>query len=143
MSIHPVHAFAILQKSKQVEFRKRPVCSDVSHILIYATQPIGAIVGAFAIVDQCTSHPNRLWDDFHEIGGISRDLFDTYYGEKESGTGIRIGQVYAMPDFVSLEDYFGWKRPPQSYQYADHSKAVDILEMAFKFPVLMDGLEVN
>ena len=39
MSIHPVYANAILTGDKKVEFRKRRLAADVTHVLVYATAP--------------------------------------------------------------------------------------------------------
>ena len=45
MSIHPRYAEAILSGQKRVEFRKRRLAPDVTTVLVYATQPVGVLVG--------------------------------------------------------------------------------------------------
>ena len=42
MSIRPQFAAAILDGSKRVEFRKRPLAADIGTVVIYATKPVGA-----------------------------------------------------------------------------------------------------
>lgn len=112
---------------KQVEFRKRPVADDVTHILIYATKPVSAVIGAFAIQAQETSTPERLWQMFGDIGGISWEDFWNYFWPGRNATGILIGEVYSSPNHIDIGTQLGVKRPPQSYQYITKLNAVDLL----------------
>ena len=64
MSIHPEYANAILAGRKTVEFRKRPIGDDVTHVIVYATAPTGAVVGAFTVTGQDTTSLTRLWETF-------------------------------------------------------------------------------
>jgi len=123
MSIQPSYAEAILQGSKLVEFRKRPIAGDVSHVLVYATKPIGGIIGAFAIAGQKTASPQKLWEAFHEIAGIDLDSFEAYYGTLDEGTGIEVGEVLVAPHAFSLLETLGLTRAPQSFQFVDSEKA--------------------
>ncbi len=40
MSIHPQYANAIVEGTKRVEFRKRPLARNVTHVIVYATAPV-------------------------------------------------------------------------------------------------------
>ncbi|WP_460839872.1 ASCH domain-containing protein [Nocardioides marmoraquaticus] len=132
MSIHPQYAQAILDGTKQVEFRKRPVADDVTHVLVYATAPVSAVIGAFTVTGQDVEHPKTLWRRFKKIAGISEDGFFTYYDGRVSGTGIRVGDRLAPAEPLPLTDTFGVARPPQSYQYLTGDIVEDVLsEMAF------------
>jgi predicted transcriptional regulator len=83
MSIHPEFAEAILNGEKTVEFRKRRIAEDVTHIAIYVTQPVSAIVGVFEVEGQLTTSPRRLWRAFHDAAGISRRHFFEYFGARD------------------------------------------------------------
>lgn len=129
MSIQPFYANAILQGTKRVEFRKRPMAHDVSHVLLYATKPVGAIIGAFVIAGQYTTTPERLWDTFHTVGGIGSDPFHEYYGELNVGTGIKVGEVLVAPRAFPLQESLGISRAPQSFQFVDSIKAKTLIDM--------------
>ena len=75
MSIHPVYANAILKvATNKLSFRKRRLAPDVTHVLVYATAPVGAIVGAFVIAGQETSTPASYGDGL-AVAGISHGKF--------------------------------------------------------------------
>ena len=119
MSIHPVYATAILDGTKQVEFRKRPIAHDVTHVIVYATAPVSAVVGVFEVSGQTTATPASLWQKFKQVAGISRDGFDAYFDGRDSATGIGVGTVTALDKPMCLRQDLGLARPPQSFQYVD------------------------
>lgn len=75
MSIHPRYAWAILEGRKTVEFRKRRLADDVTHVVIYSTVPDRAVVGYFTVEGQETSTPASLWGQFHDRGVIDESDF--------------------------------------------------------------------
>jgi predicted transcriptional regulator len=117
MSIHPQYADAIMAGTKQVEFRKRPLSDDVTHVLVYATAPVSTVVGAFTVTGQDTEPPKRLWRRFRKVAGISRDGFFAYFADRPHGVGIRVGDVLTPAVPLSLSEDLGVARPPQSFQY--------------------------
>lgn len=121
MSIHPQYAQAILNGTKKVEFRKRPIAADVRHVVIYATAPISAIVGVFSVTEQTTTSPRCLWTRFQKVAGIAHDGFNDYYAGRDLATGIGIGQVTTLAEPLYLEEHLGISRPPQSYRYLERS----------------------
>src|SRR5690606_16414773 len=42
MSIRPEYAERILAGTKRIEFRKRPLASDITDVIVYATTPVRA-----------------------------------------------------------------------------------------------------
>jgi predicted transcriptional regulator len=118
MSIHQEFADAILSGEKTVEFRKRPVASDVTHVAIYVTHPISKIVGVFEVRRQVTESPTRLWRRFRNVAGNSRQRFFEYYDGRSCGTGIEVARVHPLETPLTLGG-LGLARPPQSYQYLD------------------------
>lgn len=127
MSIHPRYANQILAGAKRVEFRKRPLARDVTHVVVYATAPVSAVVGAFTVEGQHTLTPGDLWNRFAEVGGIDSESFDAYYAGRAAGTGITVGQVLAPATPLGLRDRLGLTRPPQSFQYVGMDAAADLL----------------
>jgi len=130
LSIHPQYARGILNGTKRVEFRKRPLAEDVTHVLVYATAPIGAVVGAFTVDGQHTLSPRMLWRRFRDVAGIGWDDFQIYYAGRRAGTGIAVGEVLCPAEPLCLQQQLGIRRPPQSFQYvSSESAAGALLEM--------------
>lgn len=127
MSIHPVYAEAIMRGDKRVEFRKLPIREDVTHVLVYATAPVGAVIGAFTVIGQDTTHPATLWQRFADVSGITRVKFFEYFHARDVGTGIRVGEVLIPDRHLALSSSLGVTRPPQSFQYVAEHKAKKIL----------------
>jgi predicted transcriptional regulator len=121
MSIHPKYAHAILDGVKTVEFRKRPLSDDVTHIVIYSTAPEQSVIGYFTIERQEVGSPQRLWKKYAECGVIKREDFFDYYSGHDTGIGICIGSVTRLRRSLSLRSDLGIRYPPQSYQYIDHN----------------------
>jgi predicted transcriptional regulator len=123
MSIHPQYAQGILDGTKKVEFRKRPIAGDVTHVIVYATAPVSAVVGAFTVKAQHTQNPRTLWRRFRDVAGIAWTDFIAYYAGRTAGTGIAVGQVLQAPEPMCLRSRLGIDRPPQSFQYVSAETA--------------------
>ena len=132
MSIHPQYGDAILVGKKRIEFRKRPVHKKTHYVLLYATLPVAAIVGAFSVLDQLTGSPFQLWDDYSELGAIAKEDFNAYYSNCMNGTGIRIGEVYRLEEPVGVYCALGISKAPQSYQYVDFSRAMQLISLMIR-----------
>ena len=117
LSIHPRFAEAILTGEKRVEFRRTKFSRDVSHVAIYATQPIGKIVGWFEVAGIESHHPDDLWGKFQHCGGIDEDDFRVYYLGRETGYAIRVRQSRRLKQAKPLTAVCGDTRPPQSFTY--------------------------
>jgi predicted transcriptional regulator len=130
MSIHPEFADAILSGAKTVEFRKHRIADDVTHVVIYVTQPVAAVVGIFEVAGQLTTSPSSLWRTFRSVAGISRHRFFDYFGDRDHGTGIAVRRVYPFATHLSLADSTGVRRPPQSFQYLSADQGARVLLLA-------------
>ncbi len=116
LSIHPQYADAILSGEKKVEFRKAGFTKEVTHVVIYATKPIGAIVGVFETDGTIAESPTKLWKAFSHVGGIKRKDFYEYYSGRPSGVAIRIKKAKRLPEPVPLAR-IQKTHPPQSFNY--------------------------
>jgi predicted transcriptional regulator len=116
MSIRPEFAEQILAGTKRIEFRKRPLANDVTGVIVYATAPTKAIVGAFRVAGQDTRPPRDLWSEYSDVAGIAREPYLRYYAGRGLATGILVGDVYVAPAPLALS-YAGVRRAPQSFQY--------------------------
>ncbi|MBW3068974.1 ASCH domain protein [Actinomyces sp. 594] len=126
MSIHPAYARAILEGRKTIEFRKRRLAADITHVVIYSTAPDQAVVGYFTVNGQETSSPASLWRDFRDQGVISEDDFFAYYAGRSQATGIKVGEATRLRNVLPLSD-IGVSRPPQSFQYLPRDRFAKVL----------------
>lgn len=130
MSIRPEFANAILAGKKTVEFRKRRVADDVSHVLIYATMPVGSLLGWFSVARQDTESPRQLWVKFRSVAGISEQGFFDYFADRTVGTGIVVGACAEFDEPVALTALSQVQRPPQSFQYLTVAQTQEFLQLA-------------
>jgi predicted transcriptional regulator len=123
MSVHPRYAEAIMDGRKKVEFRKRPLASDVSVVWVYATAPVQRIIGCFEVDATVTAAPHDLWRQFASVGCIDRADFDRYYAGSSVGSGIRIGNVIRLEVPAPIRELLPSGVPPQSFAYVEPVEA--------------------
>jgi len=118
LSIKPEFAEKILDGSKKFEFRKGIFKnSEITTVVIYATMPVGKVVGQFQIADVLTDNPESLWNKTKRYAGISKSFYDSYYEGRDKAVAIKIGSVerFSAPQPISS---LGINiKPPQSYLY--------------------------
>lgn len=117
LSIHPRYAKAILEQRKTVEFRKKPLAPDITHVIIYATRPESVLLGYFKIKNQVIDTPKNLWKLRDTKKGIDRKAFFEYYGESKKGVAIHVETVTRFEHPLNLLEALGLYRPPQCMQY--------------------------
>ena len=121
MSIRPEFADLILAGQKQVEFRRTRVSERISHVVLYATEPVRAIVGFFEVKEIEEASPEELWERYEDVGGISEEKFRVYYKRSKMGVAIKVGRIVRLPVPLPLSSVEGLSRPPQSFQYIDNA----------------------
>jgi predicted transcriptional regulator len=119
MSLHPRHAEAILDGRKTVEFRRRPFAQTVDRVMIYATQPVGEVVGEFTVAHIDVASPAELWDRHGDFGAITRLEFDRYFEGALKGVAISVAHALGFAGRIPLSAVAPGLRPPQSYLYVD------------------------
>ena len=125
LSIKPQYANAILDGRKKVEFRKRVFARAVTHIVIYATAPIGRIVGWFKVGKTAEKSPAALWRSFSKVGGITAKDFNAYYKNAALGVAIGVSNPRRLPKPVAVSRVGA--TPPQSYAYLPPSALARIV----------------
>lgn len=118
LSIKPEFVEKILSGEKRFEFRKNIFKNkSVTTIVIYATMPVGKVVGEFDIDHVISDDPCSIWEKTKKHAGISKKFYDEYFEEKERAFAIAVGKVTQYEEPKSL-DYFGENIvAPQSYRY--------------------------
>lgn len=118
LSIKPEFADKILNGDKVYEFRKAVFKNkDVTTVVIYATKPVGKVVGEFTIEKIISSQPKDVWKITKNGAGISREFFDTYFKDRDMAHAIKINQVRRYKAPVDLFSILPSAIPPQSFCY--------------------------
>jgi predicted transcriptional regulator len=118
ISIHPRFATAILDGTKQVEFRKVGFKRQVTHVLLYATAPIQQIVGYVEVLGIDERSPVALWRRYHLVAGIERGAFFDYYKGKDIGFAVKVCRPKRLSRPFALGELHRGCTPPQSFLYS-------------------------
>lgn len=129
MSIRPAFSQRILSGSKRVEFRKRRLANDVTHVVIYETAPTMRIVGIAEVGHQVSASPHKLWSQYKSVAGIERAELLSYFSNCAEGVAIELGEVWQCESPVGLSSLSGVSRAPQSLQYLSRSDAHQLLAL--------------
>lgn len=118
LSIKPEFAESILEGEKKFEFRKSIFRNrNVTTVVIYATMPVGKVIGEFDIGEIISSDPVDLWNVTKKYAGISRDFFDEYFSERSKGFAISVRNPRRYDTPLSLHELLPGAFPPQSFRY--------------------------
>lgn len=120
MSIQPIYAKAIAEKTKTVEFRKKTFSKSVRRVFVYESYPTKKIIGFFEVTEVDEDVPEKLWEKYHKVGGITKENFDAYYSKHFIGFAIRIKEFYSFEEPLDPRNFDPDFRAPQSYCYIDN-----------------------
>lgn len=117
LSIKPEYVEKILIGTKKFEYRKKLFKkSGVKSVVIYASSPIKRIVGEFEIEKIMSGDIDVIWGRTYKYGGITREYYQSYFGDSKIANAIQIGQVTIYCKPMLLSDY-NIRRAPQSFCY--------------------------
>ncbi|CAN7642599.1 ASCH domain-containing protein [Phenylobacterium sp. LjRoot219] len=126
LSIKPEYVERIFDGTKRYEFRRRPYTNrNVKTVVVYATKPVGKIVGEFDVDDILGQAPDDLWRETAALSGISRDFFDAYFEGREVAYALKIGAVRAYAEPIAPEAVMENFTAPQSYMYLSDQAPAD------------------
>lgn len=117
MSIKPKYVNAIFDKTKKFEFRRNIPKKNVESIIIYATKPIGKIVGEFNIDRIIIDNPKELWNKTKDYSGINEKDFFKYFKDKDIGYTIKIGELLKYKEEIEPTEIIPNFKAPQSFMY--------------------------
>lgn len=122
LSIKPEFVERIFSGEKRFEFRKSLFKrDDVTAVVVYATQPVGRIVGEFEIAEILTDTPEALWRRTSHASGISKSFFDSYFEGRDRAHAIAIGNFRRFEKEIEPSELFADFNAPQGYQYLSDS----------------------
>jgi predicted transcriptional regulator len=118
LSIKPQYADKIFAGSKRFEFRKAVHRNpNVKTVVVYATKPVGKVIGEFTVSEVHSDSPTRLWKKTKAHSGISEIFFKEYFAGRERGFAIEVGKTELYPTPLELVEVLPNGCPPQSFVY--------------------------
>ncbi len=122
MSVHPKYAKQIIAGTKKVEFRRRAPRKVVSRMVIYATAPIGRVVGHAQIDEVVTGSLEGLWGAYCTVAGMSQEEFNDYFAGLNEGVALVLSDPTEVKDSTLAARILGDYNPPQSFAYMPAAK---------------------
>lgn len=120
LSIKPEYAEKILSGLKQFEFRKSIFRNRaVTTVVLYATKPVGKVIGEFDIEEVIAEKPSILWSMTSKFAGISRHYFNEYFRGKQTAYAIKVRQARRYETPLNLSAVLDCGVAPQSFCYID------------------------
>lgn len=121
LSIKPQYAEKIFKGKKKYEYRRSLFKrEDIDTIIVYATKPVGKVMGEFKIDRIIKEHPVELWNQTKGYAGILKKDYMEYFKERDKAfaIGIKSIQLYDQP--LELKDINpNIKYAPQSFMYIE------------------------
>lgn len=118
LSIKPEYAESILDGSKHFEFRKSIFKREgVEKVVIYATMPVGKVVGEFDVDGVLAMEPDELWNKTKKNAGISFSFFQSYFSGRNKGFAIKVKNPRRYDEPCELNEVIPNGAAPQSYRY--------------------------
>ena len=117
LSLHPVHADAILDGKKTVEFRRSRIPPDATDVIIYATSPIQKVLGRAKVVNYHEAAPSTIWRKHKSGGNVKKAFYDSYFSNAEQARCYVLSSPIRFNRGLPLKT-FGLSSPPQSFAYA-------------------------
>ena len=114
LSIKPEFAEAIFSGKKKFEYRKNIFKKNVKKIRVYATKPVGKIIGEFLIDEILKDTPQNLWEKTHQDSGVTKEFFMQYFQGKKIGYAIKIKEYTRYDEPKCPDSKF---IAPQSFVY--------------------------
>jgi predicted transcriptional regulator len=111
ISVRPTwaDAFFSYRNPKTIELRKGNFGTSLKagdSIVIYATMPVAEIIGTVNVVKCESLTVDRLWQESRQgmLAKVSRQQFETYYANQESGIGVWVGGKASLKTFFAVFD---------------------------------------
>lgn len=116
ISIKPEFAEKILSGEKRYEYRKQNFHRIVDKLVVYASHPVGKVIGEAKVINLLESDPETIWHETYTAAGIDKARYDEYFKGRDTAVAICLGEVKRYKKPLNLSDY-EIERPPQSYLY--------------------------
>ncbi len=117
MSLKPVYSDLILDGLKKYEFRRRIFSKSEGNVLMYATKPIGKVVGYFNFDRVLKGIPQEIWEKCQYSAGVTKVEFFRYFANTEVAYAIKINEVFKFQKPLDINEISKGSRAPRSFNY--------------------------
>ena len=117
LSIKPEYAEKILSGVKKYEFRKVIFKKDIDTVVIYATKPVGMVIGEFKVDDILRDQPHELWEKTKKYSGVTQSFFDQYFDGRTLAFAIQVKNPFRYHKPFDLKKFLPKGIAPQSFCY--------------------------
>jgi predicted transcriptional regulator len=124
LSVRPHYAESILAGTKRAEIRRqRPGIRPGTPVIIYATKPLGAVIGTANIDQVREGTPAELWDQYQQEVAVSQEEFDQYLSGTSTAYLLLLSGASRLNTPLTLDDMreTAHFQPPRSYRYVNHN----------------------
>lgn len=134
ISIRPSYAEAILAGVKTIELRRRiPAISLGTRLWIYATRPVGAVIGMATVECIVRGEPEEIWVQFGQQACIDRPAYDAYFDGAGEAIGLILAEVQRSIKCVEIERLRTIREgfhPPQVIMWISNQEARSLRRLA-------------
>lgn len=122
LSIKPQYVEQIFKGKKKYEYRKSLFKrNDIDTIIVYATKPVGKVIGEFLVGEIIQEDPVTLWKKTSKVAGIRKKDYMEYFKERENAYAIGIKSIKRYEEPLELRDIDpNIKYAPQSFMYVNY-----------------------
>lgn len=118
LSIKPQFVKEIFNGNKKFEYRKAIFKNEnIKTIVVYATMPIGKIVGEFEIDTILMAHPSDIWQKTKKHSGITEEFYDEYFSGRDMAYAIKIKSLNEYREPICPYTNNANFTAPQSFKY--------------------------
>lgn len=118
LSIKPEYVEKIFSGDKRYEFRKAVFKNkDVDKVVIYATKPVGKVVGEFDVGEIIKGSPDAIWDRTKTYSGITEEFFRCYFYGRDCAFAISVNNPSRYEKPFDLNHLLSNGVAPQSFCY--------------------------
>ena len=115
LSIKPEYAEKIFSGEKKFEFRKTEFKKRMETVVVYATMPVGKIIGEFSIKKIHKDLPELIWQRTMNYSGIDESFFNEYYHGKDFAIAIEVDNPKLYDKPINPNEKFQNFKAPQSF----------------------------
>jgi predicted transcriptional regulator len=145
LSLRPRFAEALLDGTKTVEVRRRPMRLGPGAIcLLYASSPTRALTGALAVEMVDVGEPDELWRRYGAGTALLRCEYDAYLAGRPVACAIVVAAAVAFRTAVSLDELrhrYQTFVAPQSYRFLSSGELLALLNGQAADLHALDGAE--
>lgn len=118
LSIKPEYAEKIFSGEKRYEFRKAVFKNQhIQTVVVYATMPVGKIIGEFNIKQILKDEPEHIWEITKEFSGINKSFFNEYFNGRNFAFAIEVDKPKLYKKPINPKEEFERFTAPQSFMY--------------------------